>query len=237
MEDMRKFLENPLTDRFIDLLLIINAFLLATLTFPQISKELRIIFELLDKIILGVFVIELVIRLLCYRIPFFKSGWNVFDFIIITASVLSYSSGISSLRTLRVLRLFKIISKKSIFLRIISASIYSLKGIISIATLGLIINFIFTIMACNLFGSAYPNLYGDMIKSSYSLMKLSLFFDWSGTAEVVGAQHSIKAFGFFMTYFLLNSFVILNLCIAVVYDAYELMKVPVETEDENRSED
>jgi voltage-gated sodium channel len=235
MEDMRKFLENPMTDRLVDLLLIINAFLLATLTFPQISQDTRILFEVLDKIILGIFVVELVLRLLCYGIPFFKNGWNLFDFIIITVSALSYSSGISSLRTLRVLRLFKIISKKSIFLRIISASIYSLKGIISIATLGLIVNFIFTIMACNLFGAAYPNLYGDLLKSSYSLMKLSLFFDWVGTAEAVKAQHSIKAFGFFITYFLLNSFVILNLCVAVVYDAYYVMNPPAEEKEEKQS--
>ena len=61
----------------------------------------------LDKICLGIFVVELALKLYAHRWQFWRSGWNIFDFIIIGIALMPATQGFSVLRALRILRLLR----------------------------------------------------------------------------------------------------------------------------------
>ena len=82
-------------------------------SYPKISDEYGAILHSLDRIILGLFVFEICLKLTSFgpRVhEFFKDGWNVFDFIIVGACFLPFDGqSIIVLRLLRVLRIVRLV--------------------------------------------------------------------------------------------------------------------------------
>ena len=104
------FVEGTKFQNFITILIVINAAALGLETDPDImgyvGKEL-IVF---DHLVLIVFVVEIVIKLINRRLEFFKNGWNIFDFIIISIALIPSSGSLSVLRTLRIFRAMRLLS-------------------------------------------------------------------------------------------------------------------------------
>lgn len=234
MHKLIRFLETPSVRYGIDGLLIINAVILGMLSFPFFqSGDVGVLLQGADQCIVVIFVVEILLRILAYGKSFFKDGWNIFDFIVVFGSCLAYDTTISMLRTLRVLRILRVISTGRGMRRIIDVSIHCVGDVLSIIGLSLVLVFIYAVMACGFFGKEFPDQFGNLFASAYALMKLALFVDWDNVAAVVGADRDAPIFLFFFSYFVLISFVMLNMMIAVIYDAYEIakeMKIPPEEE-------
>ena len=103
------FLESPRGLWFIALLIKINAIVLGLQTISHLPHSLHTVLEVADQIILGVFVCELVIRLLAERLKFFLSGWNVVDLVIVLGAMSFTHTFLPILRVFRALHLLSMV--------------------------------------------------------------------------------------------------------------------------------
>ena len=112
-------------------MIFLNAVALALLTIPGIDVATRESLERFDQAALWVFVAELVVRMISYGSKpwnFFKTGWNVFDFIIIGLSpfLANQTLILRLLRIFRLIRIFRFLPEVRVLTRSITRSLPSL---------------------------------------------------------------------------------------------------------------
>ena len=136
---IKKWVENPITDRFIISLIIINAVTLGLETSPAIMASYGELITTLDRLILSIFVIEISLRLVAHGPRFFTDPWSVFDFFVVAIALLPATSQFSVLRALRVLRVLRLISMVPQMRRVVSALLSAIPGLSSIILVLLLI--------------------------------------------------------------------------------------------------
>ena len=107
MQKLKNCVESRFFQNSILILIILNALLMGILTSPHLSDAVREALTLADTVCLAIFVAELVLKLIVYRLSFFKSGWNWFDLIIVLFSLFSEFSFLSVFRIFRILRVLR----------------------------------------------------------------------------------------------------------------------------------
>ena len=217
---LRAFLETRLFQNTILVLIVLNAISLGLETIPAIKGQYARELYRLDLVFLGIFVIELVARIYAYRRQFFRNGWNLFDFIIISASVVALPNAFSALRAFRVLRVLHLVTVMPRMRVVVSALIDSIPGIISVGVVVVLILYVFAVIASNLFGDAHPDLFGTVFASMYSLFQVMTLEGWPDMARRVGETHP-WSWAFFVTFVLIATFTMLNLFVAIVVRVVE----------------
>lgn len=214
---------------FIAGIILLNAVALALLTMPNIDGDARESLVRFDQIALWIFFFELVARMISYgRKPwmFFKTGWNVFDFIIIGLSPI-FAGQTLILRLLRIFRLIRIFR----FLpevRILTKSIMrSLPPLMSMSVLIFLALFIYGMAGVYLFGQEMPEQWGDITAALTSLFILLTLEEFANYL-VDGLAVSPWALPFYISYVFVIVFTILNVLIGVVLNAMD------EARQENR---
>lgn len=225
-QKVKSIVEHKYVQGAIIALIIINAITIGLDADGKIHLVLGDYFNHLDNFILLVFVIELVLKLYVYRWSFFKDSWNVFDFIIIVFSLLPESGVFSVVRTLRILRTLRLLKKIPKLRMIIDALIASIPSIGWITVLLGLIFYIFAVIGTSLFGQAYPDWFGSMSKTAYTLFQIMTLESWSmGIARPVMEKFPY-AYLFFIPFILVATYTTLNIFIAIVVNAmnkiYEL---------------
>jgi len=221
-------------ERTVVILLFVNMIVLALMTFPSIKTASWYGWlALLDNIILALFVLELLLRLIAERMRYFKDGWNIFDFAVILISVigtLGGGTGLSALRVFRALRILRVISVNQSYRRIINAFFACMNGIAAVFSIALLVNVVFAIIGCELLSATDPVHFGSFFPAMYALFKLALLFTWYDVAEAAGASSSGWITLYFMSYFIINSFILFNMMLGIVFEAYDLYKEEISTE-------
>jgi voltage-gated sodium channel len=218
---VKSILESRRFELVITVLIIINAITLGLETSPPIMAQWGPILHVVDHILLTIFVVELLSKIWVYRGGFFKSGWNLFDFIIIAIALVPASGAFSVLRALRVLRVLRLITVIPSLKRVVGAMIAALPGMGSIIVLLLLVFYVSAVMATKLFQGTEPEAFGDIGRSFYTLFQLMTLDGWSGEiVKPVLANHPF-AMLFFMPFILFSAFVVLNLFIGVVVGAMQ----------------
>ena len=119
----------------------------------------------LDRICLAIFVVELVLKLLVYRLRFFRDGWNIFDFVIVAVSLVPAAQSLSVLRILRILRVVSVAPRLR---RVVEGFITALPGMASVFLLMGIIFYIGSVISTQLFSTDFPKWFGSLAQSAYS---------------------------------------------------------------------
>jgi voltage-gated sodium channel len=220
MERARLFLEHPTTERTIAGLIVLNALVLGLETSPTLMKNYGWFLEPLDHTLLGIFVIEVLVRLAVTGRGFFRDAWNVFDFIVITLSLMPQTGPLSVLRALRVLRVLRLVSAVPTLRRVVAGLISSLPGIGAIALLLSLVYYVYAVMATNLFGGTHPEEFGNLGRSAYTLFTVMTLEGWNDLAKGVMKEHPY-AWLFFIPYILTTTFTVLNLFIAIIVNAMQ----------------
>ncbi len=187
------FIENPLTQRVILALILINAVTLGLETSPAIMAVHGELILALDKAILGVFVLEIALRLYVHRLRFFRDPWSVFDFLVVGIALLPATGQLSVLRALRVLRVLRILTIVPSMRRVVGALLGAIPGLMSIGLVLLLIYYVFGVIATNLFAAAFPEWFGQFP------------YAWI----------------FFIAFILVATFTMLNLFIAIIVNAMQ----------------
>lgn len=216
----RAFIEHPRFDQAIIALIIANAITLGLETWPAFVARFGHALELIDRAVLGVFVVELLLRFFVYRGRFFHDPWRVFDFVIVGIALMPASEAFSILRALRVLRLLRLVSTVPSMRGVVSALLTALPGMASIISLMALVLYVSAVMATQLFGTIAPEYFGSLGGSMFTLFQIMTVEGWPDIARGV-MEHSPYAWIFFVTYLLIATFMVLNLFIAVVVNAMQ----------------
>ncbi len=204
------------------LVVLINSVVLGLQTSPEITNDTGNVLSIIDQICLYVFVVEAILKIIALRLDYFKSGWNWFDFIIVVASLASDMPVFSSLRALRIVRVFralKFISGIEHLQIIVSAIGRSIPSIGWTALLMLLIYYVFAVIGTMLFGAAFPAWFGSIGKSMYSLFQVMTLESWSMGISRPVMEVFPYAWAYFVPFVIISSFIILNIVVGVVVNS------------------
>lgn len=201
--------------------ILLNAAILGLETVPAlhagaVGETLRV----LDRICLTIFVVEILLKLYAQRLGFFRSAWNVFDFLVVAISLVPGADGLAVLRALRVLRVLRLVSAVPALRRVVDALVRAIPGIGAIAALLAIVFYVGAVMATMLFGAQFPDEFGNMGRSLFTLFQVMTLDNWSVAARDVW-ETIPWAPAFFVPFVLVSSLTVLNLFIAVIVDAMQ----------------
>ncbi|MPQ96204.1 ion transporter [Thioclava sp. JE_KL1] len=201
--------------------ILFNALLLGLETSERAMTLAGDLIRLLDMLCLSVFVIEIGLKLVVHRLAFFRSGWNLFDFTIVGVSLLPGAQVFSVLRALRVLRLLRIISVAPRLRRVVEGLISALPGMGSVFLLMGIIFYIASVMATKLFGASFPQWFGSLGQSAYSLFQIMTLESWSmGIVRPVMETHPL-AWAFFVPFIMVMTFAVVNLLVGLIVNSMQ----------------
>ena len=221
MQSIKKIIEDKYFVTFITIVIIINAITLGLETSPKIKAEFGVILSLIDKIALTIFTIELITKILVYKLRFFKDGWNVFDFLIVAVSLIPASGPFSVLRAFRIFRTLRLLSIVPSMKRIIQAIFISIPGILSVGTIIILIFYISSVLTTTFFGERFYEWFGTIGNSMYTLFQIMTLESWSmGIVRPVMKEFPL-AWLFFVPFILVTTFAILNLFIGIIVDAMQ----------------
>jgi voltage-gated sodium channel len=219
-ERVRVLIEDVRFEAAITALIVANAITLGLETSPAVVARIGGVLHVIDRTVLGVFVVELLSRVFVYRSRFFHEPWRVFDFAVVGIALMPASGPFSVLRALRVLRVLRLVSLVPSMRRVVSALLTAVPGMASIVGLMALVLYVSAVLATNLFGAIAPEFFGDLGASLFTLFQVMTVEGWPDIARSVMAQ-SPYAWMFFVAYLLIATFMVLNLFIAVVVNAMQ----------------
>jgi voltage-gated sodium channel len=209
------------TQRVILVLILVNAATLGMETSPSLMADHGSMLTALDRTILAVFVIEIVARLIVHRWAFFRDPWSVFDFIVVGIALVPASGPFSVLRALRVLRVLRVLAIVPSMRRVVAGLLAAIPGLGSIAAVLALIFYVFAVIATKLFGAAFPDWFGTLGLSLYTLFQVMTLESWSmGIARPVMEAYPY-AWVFFIAFILVATFTMLNLFIGIIVNAMQ----------------
>ncbi|MFO7542499.1 MAG: ion transporter [Thiobacillus sp.] len=220
-QHLRRFVEHRRVQGVIIALILINAALLGLETWPVAMAAAGGVIVALDKAILAVFVVEIGLRLVVHRGAFWRDPWSVFDFLVVAIALLPATGQLAVLRALRVLRVLRLLTMVPSMRRVVGALVGAVPGLLSIGLVLMIIYYVFAVIATNLFATAYPEWFGHLGRSLYTLFQIMTLESWSmGIARPV-MEHFPYAWAFFIPFILVATFTMLNLFIAIIVNAMQ----------------
>ncbi len=214
-------LEKPFTRNFILGVILFNAVLLGLETSKSAMANFGPLIVFLDAVCLAIFVIELLAKLFAYRLSFFRNGWNIFDFLIVGVSLTPGASGLSVLRAMRILRLLRVVSVAPSLRRVVEGFITALPGMGSVFLLMSLIFYIGSVMATKLFGDSFPDWFGTLPQSAYSLFQIMTLESWSmGIVRPVMEVYPY-AWAFFVPFIMVTTFAVVNLLVGLIVNSMQ----------------
>jgi len=233
---IKKFVQGKLFKSFIIWLIIVNGITMGFETSKTITDEFGKYLYMFDAFVITVFTIEIILRIYVHKLSFFKDPWSIFDFVIVAISLVPASSGFEIFRILRVFRLFRLITVVPQMRKIVMALVSVIPGMASIAALLSLFFYIFAIMATNIYGETFPQWFGTLGESFYTLFQVMTLESWSmGIVRPIMQSHPY-AWLFFVPFIFIATFIMINLIVAIVVDAMNEMAVESKKDDSNLNE-
>lgn len=225
-------------------------------TYPSILSEYGNVLGFIDKAILGIFVVEIVIKILAEgKRPwrYFLDGWNVFDFLIVAVCFLPFDAQyIAVLRLARILRVLRLITVLPKLQLLVGALLRSLPSMVYVGLLLSILFYIYGVTGTMLFGKNDPIHFGSLQDSLLSLFRVVTLEDWTdlmyinmyGSAEYGYSDklnltlHSqaqpIISITYFVSFVLFGTMVMLNLFIGVIMNGMGEAQIEAEEQSERK---
>lgn len=226
------WLESPRIRNAIIGVILFNAVILGLETSDTVMASFGPLILILDQICLSIFVVELVLKLFALGPRFFRSGWNLFDFIIVGIALVPGAQGLSVLRALRILRVLRVISVVPSLRRVVEGLLTALPGMGSVFLLMSVIFYIGAVMATKLFGGDCPACtpqqaadfeawFGTLGASLYSLFQIMTLESWSmGIVRPVQEVYPY-AWAFFVPFIMVTTFAVVNLIVGLVVNSMQ----------------
>lgn len=220
-ERIRAFIENDRFERAVTALIAANAITLGIETSPVVVARFGPWLHAFDHLVLGVFVVELLLRFFVYRGAFFRDPWRVFDFVIVGMGLMPAGGAFTVLRALRVLRVLRLITLVPSMKRVVGGLLAALPGLGSVSAIIGLIFYVAAVIATKLFSADFPALFGDLGRSAFTLFQVMTLEGWA--MEVVRPTMAVYplAWVFFLIFILSSTFTLLNLFIAVIVNAIQ----------------
>ncbi len=218
---LKSLIESRRFEAVITALIIVNAITLGLETSEAVMARFGSLLVLFDRVVLGVFVAELVARFVVYRLAFFRDPWRIFDLLVVGIALVPATGNLSVLRALRILRVLRLVSVVPSLRRVVGGLVAALPGMGSIVMLLGLVFYIFSVMATKLYAATFPEWFGSIGESAYSLFQIMTLESWSmGIVRPVMEVHPYS-WTFFIPFIVLTSFAVLNLFIGIIVSAMQ----------------
>lgn len=216
---IESFMAHSFVQHGLVLLIVLNAAILGLETSHELVDEWGGLLHLMDHAILWVFIAEIIVLIASRGLKYFSDPWCVFDFIVVGIALIPASGSLSVLRALRVLRVLRLINKVESMRKVVGGLLSSLPGLGSVFGLILIVFYVASVIATNLFGSDFPDWFGTLGATAYTLFQVMTLEGWSQDIVRPVMEVHPNAWIFFILFILIATFIIFNLFIAVIVDS------------------
>lgn len=221
MQRLQAFIDRPGFGRFITAVIMLNAVVLGMETSPYLMDRWGGLILAADRICLGIFIVEIALKLTAQRQRFFLNGWNLFDFVIVGIALIPAAGGLSVLRALRILRVLRVISVAPRLRRVVEGFITALPGMASVFLLMTIIFYIGAVIATKLFAASFPDWFGDLGLSAYTLFQIMTLESWSMGIVRPVMQVYPYAWLFFVPFIMITTFAVVNLLVGLIVNSMQ----------------
>ena len=209
---------------FIYAVILANAVVLGMSTYPEFERNDGRVLELLNEVFLMIFAIELVIRISAFgRRPqdFFRSGWNVFDFVVISLGfVPGLRKSATLLRLARLLRVVRLASVRGDLRAVAVGMVRSIPAISSLLLMVTLVVYFYAMIGWLMFAEQDPEHWGTLGRSMLTLFTVSTLEGWN--VILYEAQETMPAaWIFFVSFVLLISFLVLNIVMGILLNSIE----------------
>ena len=218
---------------------IVASALYAGVSSYDISPEYTVYLDLFNYGITIFFVIEIIIRMISERslAKFFSDGWNIFDFLIVTISLVPISNveSVFVARLLRVIRVLRIITVVPAFRHILDSLVKTIPRVGFIALLMFIFMYVWGAIGTMFFGPIDPAHWGNIGLALITLVQIATYDDW---ANIMGNITPIYPFAwmFFISFIMVNAVVLLNMVIGVIVDVMMTEQISSSLEQDSSEE-
>ena len=220
-ERVARFMDQAWVRQGIIGVILFNAILLGMETSYEIMAVAGPLIIALDTACLAIFVIEIGLKLYAQRFSFFRSGWNIFDFVIVGISLMPGAQTFTVLRALRILRLLRVVSVSPSLRRVVEGFVRALPGMGSVFLLMGMLFYIGSVMATKLFQESFPDWFGDLGNSAYSLFQIMTLESWSmGIVRPVMEVYPY-AWAFFVPFIMVTTFAVVNLLVGLIVNSMQ----------------
>ena len=220
-QKLKSLIETPRFGNFIMTVIVFNAILLGMETSKTLMGAIGPVLVALDTICLAIFVLELLAKMFVYRFRFFRDGWNIFDFVIVAISLVPATQGLSALRALRILRVLRLVSTAPRLRRVVEGFVTAIPGMASVFLLMALVFYIGAVIATKLFAETFPNWFGTLGSSLYSLFQIMTLESWSmGIVRPVMEVHPY-AWMFFVPFIIVTTFAVVNLLVGLIVNSMQ----------------
>jgi voltage-gated sodium channel len=215
------FIENRYFQHFILTVIVLNGIVLGLETSRQAMHYAGSLLLAVDRLCLLIFLLEIGLKIYALRSRFFRDGWNIFDFLVITISLVPHQGGLAVLRSLRVLRVMRMISSLPNMRRVVAAMLHALPGVGSVAGIVAIIFYVGAVISTKIFGPTYPAWFGSIDASLFTLFQIMTLESWSmGIVRPVLETHP-QAWLFFVPFIIMTTYTVINLVVGIIVGAME----------------
>ncbi|WP_372611763.1 ion transporter [Aquicoccus sp.] len=218
---LARLVEHPRFITFITGVIIFNAVILGLETSKPVMEAAGPLILALDTACLSIFVVEIAMKLVAHGPRFFRNGWNNFDFVIVGISLVPAGAGFTAMRALRILRVLRVVSVAPSLRRVVEGFIRAVPGMGSVFLLMGLIFYIAAVMATKLFADSFPQWFGDLGSSAYSLFQIMTLESWSmGIVRPVMEVYPL-AWAFFVPFILVTTFAVVNLVVGLIVNSMQ----------------
>lgn len=220
-QTLSDFLDRPSVRYTIMGVILFNAIILGLETSDRVMSTAGGLIVALDTACLAIFVAELAAKLYARGLRFFRDPWSIFDFIVVGVALVPATGGLSVLRALRIIRLLRVISVAPTLRRVVEGFISALPGMASVFLLMGVIFYIAAVIATKLFAPTFPDWFGTLGRSLYTLFQVMTLESWSmGIVRPVMDVHP-EAWAFFVPFILITTFAVVNLVVGLIVNSMQ----------------
>ncbi|WP_286233028.1 ion transporter [Thalassotalea sediminis] len=218
-ERLKQVDSSPIFQWTVIAVIILSALLIGAKTHDLPDPVIQAL-SIADNAVTLFFLIEIIIRFLATanKKAFFKSGWNIFDTIIVIGSLVpDGGSGVLLARLLRVFRVLRLVSMVPELRLLINALIKAIPRMGYIALLMFVIFYIYAAIGSIIFHQINEELWGDVSISMLTLFRVATFEDWTDVMYETMAVYPLSWI-FYLSFIFLTAFIFLNMMVGTILD-------------------
>ena len=223
----RRIAEDRRFQMFILGVIIVNAIIMGIETSRPLMESYGPLLMAMNWVIQAIFILEISIRWLAYwprPLTFFRDGWNVFDFTIVTLSLLPVAGSFATVsRLARLLRVTRLVSVSPDLRLIIETMFRSIPSMAHVGMLVSLLIYVYGIVGFYLFNEADPEHWGTLKTALLSVFQMLTLDDWMAMQKAVLPRYP-WAWLFFASFVIVGVFIVVNLFIAVVLNNLETVR-------------
>jgi voltage-gated sodium channel len=224
---LARWVESKSVQNVVIAVILLNGLILGLETEPAVMDRFGTVLRIVDKACLLVFVIELAAKMSAYRLWFWRNGWNWFDFIVVAIALAPGAGPWAVLRSLRILRVLRLLTVMPQLRKVVAAFIHAIPGLSGVIVLMAVFFYTMAVLATNLFGAAFPDWFGSIGASLFSLFQIMTLESWSMGIVRPVMEVFPWAWMFFVPFIVIATFTILNLFIGIIVSTMqELSTLP-----------